>query len=453
MLWKSFALPCMLLVLLFPRFGFAADADANDWARDNLVAHGDFADDKPGKLPEGWTVSTPNPALAPKYQVVQGEDGNGLLLVEGNGRAECFGILRYNVDLPAGKTYRFRVRFKFSGFEDVNRHLVHAVFVGNNDGVFQYHKDGPWVVGEGRFPVGGKGQVRLYFRFAPQGKVWYSNVALQECEPIKPRPAKIAVCSGGGDRKHWEKVLDAAGGKHCDVALLPETFEGGTHAMDGPAMQFLAAKAKQWKMYVSGTLHLRRGDVVYNTAPLWDRQGQLVGVYDKVMLYDPELDEGLTPGDTMPVFQADFGKVGVMTCYDSWHPEVARLLAHKGAEVRPLPQRRLLQAVDARPRGRQRRGGGRVERQPVRRVGRRGETRPMAAARIRLARPRRQSWRSRRTTRYECRSSRWIWPRGLVRTTGAAPCCRRRAGTALRATSRWSLEDDLAREAKRWCDE
>ena len=36
---------------------------------------------------------------------------------------------------------------------------------------------------------------------------------------------------------------------------------------------------------------------VYNSAPLYDRQGRLVGLYDKFMLYDPELDDGTTPGE------------------------------------------------------------------------------------------------------------------------------------------------------------
>jgi len=119
--------------------------------------------------------------------------------------------------------------------------------------------------------------------------------------------------------------------------LMGEFFEGGVHAPDGPAMEFMARKATQWKMYVSGSIRLKRGDLVFNSAPLFDRKGKLVGIYDKVMLYDPELDDGTTPGTAMPVFEADFGKVGIMTCYDSWHPSVAKLLALKGAELILFP--------------------------------------------------------------------------------------------------------------------
>jgi predicted amidohydrolase len=46
---------------------------------------------------------------------------------------------------------------------------------------------------------------------------------------------------------------------------------------------------------------------------------------------------GVTPGVNLPVFKTDFGNVGIMTCYDSWFPETARLLAYKGAELILLP--------------------------------------------------------------------------------------------------------------------
>ena len=314
---------------------------AENWQKGNLIANGDFSKGALGALPEGWGLKAPNPALRPQFKLMMGTDGARLLEAEGNGRAECFGCLVHRVELAAGKTYRLRVRFRFEGLEDVNRHLLHGVFAsGFNDGIFSYRKDGTWVIGESRFPGPAKavdGEMRLSFRYSPHGKVWWSNVSLQECAPIKPRPVKIAVCQGGGDRKRWEKFLDTAGRKHCDVALMTEFFEEGIQTVDGSAMRFMSQKANQWKMYVCGTIRLRRGDVVYNSAPLWDRHGQLVGIYDKFMLYDPELDDGTTPGQAMPIFQTDFGKVGIMTCYDSWHPEVARLLAYKGAELLLFP--------------------------------------------------------------------------------------------------------------------
>jgi predicted amidohydrolase len=38
-------------------------------------------------------------------------------------------------------------------------------------------------------------------------------------------------------------------------------------------------------------------------------------------------------GTELPVFEFDFGTVGIMTCYDGWFPEPARILSLKGAEL------------------------------------------------------------------------------------------------------------------------
>ena len=38
-------------------------------------------------------------------------------------------------------------------------------------------------------------------------------------------------------------------------------------------------------------------------------------------------------GQDLPVFEFDFGKVGIMTCYDGWFPEPARVLSLGGAEL------------------------------------------------------------------------------------------------------------------------
>jgi predicted amidohydrolase len=105
----------------------------------------------------------------------------------------------------------------------------------------------------------------------------------------------------------------------------------------GPTFQLLSQKAKQWGMYVTTSIYEKRDQLVYNTAPLYDRQGNLVATYEKNMLYEPELEAGASPGIGLKVVTTDFGKLGFMTCYDSWFPEVARLLAYKGAELVVFP--------------------------------------------------------------------------------------------------------------------
>lgn len=310
----------------------------------NLLANGDFHLGAIGDIPDGWQIVCPNPALCPTFRLSETLDGK-VLMAAGNGRRECFGYVCYPVHLEANKTYYMKVQLKFENMEDLNRHLVHGFFSGGfNDGVFNYHKDGEWVLGEGRFPTSDKpidGEVRLYFRFSENGKVWWKDVLLKECEPIPPRLVKIACSWGAGDMDYWSKWLDKAGEKKVDIALLPEMFNNkgvkDAETLDGVSCNLMSQKARQWKMYVSGSFYEKKGDLVFNTAPLFDREGKIVGTYSKNELYDPEEDDGATPGIGFPVFQTDFGKVGIIICYDSWFPETSRLLAYKGAELILFP--------------------------------------------------------------------------------------------------------------------
>lgn len=70
---------------------------------------------------------------------------------------------------------------------------------------------------------------------------------------------------------------------------------------------------------------------IYNSSYILDRNGVELGRYRKTQLTIGEHD--LTPGDDIPVFDLDFGKVGIMICFDNYFPEVARVLGLKGAEL------------------------------------------------------------------------------------------------------------------------
>jgi predicted amidohydrolase len=50
--------------------------------------------------------------------------------------------------------------------------------------------------------------------------------------------------------------------------------------------------------------------------------------------YEPEEDLGASPGmDGFPIFETDMGRVGMITCYESWFPDTIRILALRGAEL------------------------------------------------------------------------------------------------------------------------
>ena len=109
--------------------------------------------------------------------------------------------------------------------------------------------------------------------------------------------------------------------------VLPETFahvDGddptrAAQALDGPIVA-VARKARAYRTYATVPLWLRDGSTIYNSTVLLDRQGQPVGVYHKVypvVMPDGSLESGITPGHEFPVFELEFGRVGIQICFDA----------------------------------------------------------------------------------------------------------------------------------------
>lgn len=73
----------------------------------------------------------------------------------------------------------------------------------------------------------------------------------------------------------------------------------------------------------------KSGKEVYNTALLINRKGEIKGEYKKIHLYG---DKTL-PGNRIPVFRTDFGKVGIAICWDLAFPDLFAKMKEKGAEI------------------------------------------------------------------------------------------------------------------------
>ncbi|WP_340105760.1 carbon-nitrogen hydrolase family protein [Rhodohalobacter sp. 8-1] len=104
--------------------------------------------------------------------------------------------------------------------------------------------------------------------------------------------------------------------------------------VDGPfelEMKRMAKKHGIWLL--PGSIFEKRGDQVYNTATVYNPQGEVVTRYSKMFPFYP-YEVGVTPGNEFCVFDVpDVGKFGVSICYDMWFPETIRTLSVMGAEV------------------------------------------------------------------------------------------------------------------------
>ena len=79
------------------------------------------------------------------------------------------------------------------------------------------------------------------------------------------------------------------------------------------------------------------GELIHNTGLYIDAKKGIVGKYRKVHLAVGERWRGITPGDDFPVWQTNYGKAGMLICYDNVMPEGHRILAQRGAELLFLP--------------------------------------------------------------------------------------------------------------------
>jgi N-carbamoylputrescine amidase len=110
----------------------------------------------------------------------------------------------------------------------------------------------------------------------------------------------------------------------------------------GPTTDAFAALAAELGIVLVLNLFERAGGKTFDSSPVIDRDGRLLGITRMVHItdYDRFHEQGYyAPGDLgAPVYETAFGKIGVAICYDRHYPEYLRALALGGAEVVCVPQ-------------------------------------------------------------------------------------------------------------------
>ncbi len=158
------------------------------------------------------------------------------------------------------------------------------------------------------------------------------------------RRVKVATIAigrtGNRDKNQHEKKLrlalehlETAGQKGVDIACLSEEFSGTTpETIPGPTTKAVAELAKKYHMYVVCPMCEQSDDGrQYNTAVLLDRAGEVQGRYREVFIW---WGEGLNPSrEGVPVFDADFGRIAILNCFDTNFDEVWQQAERKGAEI------------------------------------------------------------------------------------------------------------------------
>src|SRR5256885_14645468 len=140
------------------------------------------------------------------------------------------------------------------------------------------------------------------------------------------------------------RLIRQAGAAECDLLLFPENFPGPYRERGRfDAVAPLAAAAKEHRVaVVAGTsAETAKGSNSFRImAVIIGADGELKGAYQRTHPHGPYIyvngdlwDLDYKAADEFPVFDMGWGKLAMLVCSEVFVPEIARILALKGAEV------------------------------------------------------------------------------------------------------------------------
>lgn len=151
------------------------------------------------------------------------------------------------------------------------------------------------------------------------------------------------------------KVKEAVGGG-ADIVSLPECFNSpyGTQYFkeysepvpSGPSCQALQQAAKDNKVYlIGGSIPESCEGKLYNTCTVWCPEGNLLGTFRKIHLFDIDVpgkitfkeSDALSPGNSFTSFSTPWCRVGLGICYDIRFAEMAQVYRDQGCKLLVYP--------------------------------------------------------------------------------------------------------------------
>lgn len=119
--------------------------------------------------------------------------------------------------------------------------------------------------------------------------------------------------------------------------LMPETGTDQSHMSLPDQITFLSTFVKEKGVYTVVGLMEQDGEQIYNVAVVLDPRGELIATYRKIHLYTPSGEAAFSAGNEIVTIRIGDYLTGLMICYDTRFPEMARSLALAGAEIIIVP--------------------------------------------------------------------------------------------------------------------
>lgn len=145
--------------------------------------------------------------------------------------------------------------------------------------------------------------------------------------------------------ENLRKILENIVYKKVDIICFPELFYTGHYLKREEAFELAEYQngrftAEVKKLAKEFNIHILAGYIekteikgeIYNSCIFIDSQGEIIGNSRKNYLWGKE-KLNFKRGNSFPVYNTNFGKIGILICYDNEYPEPARIMALKGAEL------------------------------------------------------------------------------------------------------------------------
>lgn len=172
--------------------------------------------------------------------------------------------------------------------------------------------------------------------------------------------AAVQTSSGTDKEKNLAaatRLVEEAAGRGAELVVLPELFNclgepevivDNAEAVPGPTSERMSELASRLGItLVAGSIaeQTEEPGKVFNTSLIFSPEGEQLGVYRKMHLFDIDLPGRVTfqessfmkPGDRIAVTETPVGRIGQATCYDLRFPELFRRLTDDGAEMFVVP--------------------------------------------------------------------------------------------------------------------
>lgn len=128
-----------------------------------------------------------------------------------------------------------------------------------------------------------------------------------------------------------KKYIRKAKKMNADIVCFPESCVHKTETLyfNDTLIKEIKEECKKNSIWCIITEDLEIRKKRYNTAILIDRKGKIRGNYKKINLYGDSVD----PGSRIRIFKTDFGKIGIVICWDLAFPKLFKKLKEEGAEI------------------------------------------------------------------------------------------------------------------------